>query len=289
MYDTLLVPTDGSAAATTAVEQALTLAAQFDATLHAIHVVDRTDYPVETDELAAELAERGTETVDAISERAAEQGVECTTEVLDTDNPVHEALIEDATDHNVDLIVMGTRGRTGLNRLVLGSVAERTLRASPIPVLTVHESADTDQAFERILVPTDGSNTASLAATHAIQVAAEADAALHIVHVVDLTAVSGEYGTGRILETMRTAGQQAVDELVDQATEADISTVEASILSGSPSRAVIDYATDRDVDCIVMGTHGRSGLDRLLLGSVTEKVVRLAEMPVLSVSPQNGQ
>lgn len=288
MYDTLLVPTDGSAAATTAVEQALTLAAQFDATLHAIHVVDRTDYPVETDELAADLAERGTETVDAISERAAEQGLECTTEIVDTEKPVHETLIEDAIDRNVDLIVMGTHGRTGVNRLVLGSVAERTLRVSPIPVLTVHESADADQAFERILVPTDGSNTAALAATHAIQVAAEADAALHIVHVVDLTAVSGEYGTGRILEAMRTAGQRAVDELVDQATEADISTVEASILSGSPSRAVVDYATDRDVDCIVMGTHGRSGLDRLLLGSVTEKVVRLAEMPVLSVSPQNG-
>lgn len=288
MYDTLLVPTDGSAAATTAAEQALTLAAQFDATLHAIHVVDRTDYPVETDELAADLAERGTETVDAISERAAEQGLECTTEIVDTEKPVHETLIEDAIDRNVDLIVMGTHGRTGVNRLVLGSVAERTLRVSPIPVLTVHESADADQAFERILVPTDGSNTAALAATHAIQVAAEADAALHIVHVVDLTAVSGEYGTGRILEAMRTAGQRAVDELVDQATEADISTVEASILSGSPSRAVVDYATDRDVDCIVMGTHGRSGLDRLLLGSVTEKVVRLAEMPVLSVSPQNG-
>jgi len=179
---------------------------------------------------------------------------------------------------------MGTHGRTGLNRLVLGSVTERTLRTSPVPVLTVHEDTTLDSDFETVLVPTDGSDAANVAANHGITIAEATDAAMHVIHVVDLTAVSGEFGSAEVLTALEEAGQQAVDDVIHRAEDAGLRSVEASILSGTPARAILDYAEERDIDLIVMGTHGRTGLERYLLGSVTEKIVRVADVPVLTVS-----
>lgn len=288
MYDTILVPTDGSDTANKAVEGGMALAERFDAALHAIYVVEYNTYPIQVQsELSTDLANQAEATLDEITSQSDQTDVDITTQVIETTEPIHEEIIDYGTEHDVDIIVMGTHGRTGLNRLILGSVTERTLRASPIPVLTVHEDIDIDPGFETVLVPTDGSETATAAADHAIQIAAMTTASLHIVHVINLVAASGEYGSGPILEALREAGQEAVDNVVERAKEADIQSVEASILSGAPSQAIVDYATNRDVDLIVMGTHGRSGLDRFLIGSVTEKIVRLADIPVLSVSPQN--
>jgi nucleotide-binding universal stress UspA family protein len=288
MYDTILVPTDRSDAATKAVEGGIALAERFDASLHVISVAEYNSYPIQIQsELSSDLGQQAEATLSEVRSQSAQTGVDLTTQVIESDKSVHEGIIDYSTDHDVDLIVMGTHGRTGLNRLILGSTAERTLRASPIPVLTVHEETEISPEFESLLVPTDGSQTATEAATHAIQIAAMTEGSLHVIHVIDLIALSGEYGSGRILEQLSEAGQQAIDDVVDRATAADVQSVEAAVLSGAPSQAIVDYATDCDVDLIVMGTHGRSGLDRFLIGSVTEKIVRLADVPVLSVSPQN--
>ena len=286
MYDTILVPMDGSTAAETAVETALDLAQRFDASLHAINVVELDEYPADVEsEAAEEVIQRGEETLATVRGRAADVGVSATTHVIETADPIHQTIIDYAIDHDAALIVMGTHGRTGLNRLVLGSVTERTLRTSPVPVLTVHEDITLDPDFETILVPTDGSEAANVAADHGITLAGATDAAMHVVHVVDLTAISGEFGGAEVLNALEEAGQQAVDDVIDRAGKADLRTVEASVLSGTPARAILDYAEERDIDLIVMGTHGRTGLERYLLGSVTEKIVRVADVPVLTVSP----
>lgn len=286
MYDTILVPTDGSAAAETAAETALALAQRFDASLHGITVAELDAFPADVKpDVADELTQQGEATLATITDKAAEAGVAATTNVIETTEPIHQAIIDYGTDHDADLIVMGTQGRTGLNRLVLGSVTERTLRVSPIPVLTVHEDTSLDPDFETVLVPTDGSDAASLAADYGITLAAATDAAMHVVHVVDLTAVSGEFGSVEILDALEGVGQEAVDAIIDRADETDLRSVEASVLSGTPAQALLDYVDKRDIDIIVMGTHGRAGLDRYLLGSVTEKIVRLADVPVLTVAP----
>jgi nucleotide-binding universal stress UspA family protein len=286
MYDTILVPTDGSAAAETAAKTALALAQRFDASLHAINITELGTFPADVESEATEdLTQHGEETLATIADQAAEVGVTATTHVIETTEPIHQAIIDYATDHDANLIVMGTQGRTGLNRLIVGSVTERTLRVSPIPVLTVHEDTNLDPGFETVLVPTDGSDAASFAADYGITLAARTNASMHVVHVVDLTAVSGEFGSAAVLDALKEAGQQAVDDVIDRADEADLRSVEASVLSGTPSQALLDYVDERDIDLIVMGTHGRTGLDRYLLGSVTEKIVRLADVPVLTVSP----
>lgn len=286
MYDTILVPTDGSAAAETAVETALDLAQRFDASLHAINVVKLDEYPVDVEsEAAEEVTQRGEGTLATVREQAADVGVSATTRVIETADPIHQTIIDYAIDHDAALIVMGTYGRTGLDRLVLGSVTERTLRTSPVPVLTVHEDIALDPDFGTVLVPTDGSGAANVAADHGVALAGATDAAMHVVHVVDLTAVPGEFRSSEVLNALEEAGQQAVDDVIDRTEDAGLRSVEASVLSGTPARAILDYADERDIDLIVMGTHGRTGLERYLLGSVTEKIVRVADVPVLTVSP----
>lgn len=284
MYETIVVPTDGSPAADRAFEIALGLAQQFDASIHAIAVIELGQLPAVVDtEDADQYTELGTETLEELSARADETGVSVTTREIDAAAHVHRAIVDYTDEQDADLIVMGTHGKTGLNRLVLGSVTERTLRTSPVPVLTVHEDSTLNPDFERILVPTDGSGPANVAADHGIALAAATGAAMHVIHIVDLTAVAKEFGSAEVLDALEESGQQAVDAVLGRADRADLRSVEASVLSGTPARAILDYAEARDINLLVMGTHGRSGLRRVFLGSLTEKIVRVADRPVLTV------
>ncbi|MDS0477699.1 universal stress protein [Natrinema sp. 1APR25-10V2] len=286
MYETVLVPTDGSSTATTAARGAIALAQRFDASLHAISVLENGDLPDDLDpETLESLTDSAERALTAVEDLTADAGVAATTSLVDPSGPVHEAIVDYALEHDVDVIVMGTHGRTGADRLVIGSVAERTLRVSPIPVLAVPEAAVLERDFGRILVPTDGSEPATAAADHAIALATATDAMLQVVHVVDTDAVPEESAGASVLEAFEAAGQHAVDDVVDRADEAGVRAVEASVLSGTPAQAILDYAAQRDTALVVVGTHGRAGLDRYLLGSVTENVVRRAETPVLAVSP----
>ncbi|WP_424000975.1 universal stress protein [Haloarcula salina] len=283
MYDKILVPTDGSDVAAAAADAAVALAREFDAAIHAVHVLELGELPPGVDdEYADEFAHRGERATEEIAEKAAAGGVEATTAVIDDPGKIHEAIVEAAEDAGADCIVMGTYGRTGLDRFVLGSVAEQTLRDAPVPVMTVHEDATVDLPFEDVLVPTDGSECASAAADLAIALAAASDATLHVVNVVDLGVLWGDVDTGTVLEALEAAGQRALDSVIERAEAADVSTVEASVINGTPYRAIDAYAEENDADCIVMGTHGRTGLDRYLLGSVTERVIRLSDAPVLA-------
>lgn len=285
MYNEILVPTDGSATAGTAAETALDLAQRFDASLHAISVAELDSPPTDVEsEVAEAVTQHGEATLAALREQAASAGVPVTASVIETADPVHQAIIDYVNDHGVDLVVMGTHGRTGLNRFVLGSVTERTLRTSPVPVLTVHEDAALPSDFGTILVPTDRSEPANRAADHGVALAEATGAAMDIIHVVDLSPASGDFGSADVLTALEDAGQRAVDDVIDRAKDAGLEPVVGSVLTGTPAQGIVDYVQERDVDLIVMGTHGRTGLKRYFLGSLTEKIVRVADAPVLTVS-----
>lgn len=289
MYETIVVPTDGSSPSSAAAESAIALAERFGATIHAIHVLDLGDYSADVDDevrIAAEDAAEGL--VDEVAEMAADAGVTATTAVVDSAEPVHRAIVDSVREHDADCVVMGTQGRTGLQRLALGSVAARTLRVAPVPVVTVRDDGALDPTFERILVPTDGSDAASAAADHAIGLAAATDATLHVVHVVDTVSYSFEGVNPSVLDSLRAAGQTAMDDIVERAEKRGVRSTETSMQSGRTARAITEYAADQEVDCIVLGTHGRTGFDRLLLGSVTEEVVRLSDVPVFGIKPQEA-
>ncbi|MFB6195603.1 MAG: universal stress protein [Haloplanus sp.] len=136
--------------------------------------------------------------------------------------------------------------------------------------------------YDDILVPTDGSEGTADAIDHAIDIATTYDAALHALYVVD-TAAPGEATTAAVLDALEEAGRDALDELVERAEAAGVETIEGTVGRGTPHRAILEYVDRNDIDLVVMGTHGRTGLDRYLIGSVTERVVRLADVPVLTV------
>lgn len=135
MYDTILIPTDGSEGTDEAVRQGLELARAYDATVHALYVVDQT-YPAAQWDFTTEREEEiATRAIDAVAEEATEMNVRVEKKVRR--GVPHEEIIAYAEDNDADLIVMGTHGRTGIDRFVTaGSVTERVVRFSPVPVLT---------------------------------------------------------------------------------------------------------------------------------------------------------
>ena len=137
MYDDILLPTDGSGAADAAVDNALSLAAQYDATLHVLYVADTTEYSTVTfeDDVVDPLEREGEDVVDGVVQRADAEGVVAKGVVMQ--GGVFETIQNYVADEGIDAIVMGTHGRRGLGRALLGSVTERTLRSTDIPVLVV--------------------------------------------------------------------------------------------------------------------------------------------------------
>jgi nucleotide-binding universal stress UspA family protein len=136
--------------------------------------------------------------------------------------------------------------------------------------------------YDRIVVPTDGSDGTRGAVEHAIDLATTYDATLHTIYVVD-THLGIDSSVPGTLEALEEAGENAIDEVIQQAEAAGVNAIEGVVAQGTPHQAILDYVDEHDVDLVVMGTHGRTGLDRYLLGSVTEKVVRLSDAPVLTV------
>jgi nucleotide-binding universal stress UspA family protein len=137
--------------------------------------------------------------------------------------------------------------------------------------------------YDDILVPTDGSPASDAAIDHAIDLAAQYDATLHALYVVDGTAYSTlEAGSEIVVEALEEEGESATERVTAAAADAGVS-VDSTVTSGTAYRSILDYADENDIDMIVMGTHGRKGLDRYLLGSVTERVVRTSDVPVLTV------
>jgi nucleotide-binding universal stress UspA family protein len=149
MYDTILVPTDGSPAAERAVDHAVELATQFGATVHALYVVDVALYSsleAGVDAVMESLEAEGDRAVEDVASRCAAADVETETAVVV--GTVHRAIEKHIEDNDIDLVVMGTHGRKGIERFLLGSVTERTVRTSPVPVLTVSIEDDGDEATD---------------------------------------------------------------------------------------------------------------------------------------------
>lgn len=137
--------------------------------------------------------------------------------------------------------------------------------------------------YDRILVPTDGSEGMAGIVDHALELAAVHDASIHGLYVVD----TGSFATlpvettwNGLTEMLREEGEQALDSFAERVGDVP---VETAIAEGNPSDEIVAYAAEHDCDTIVMGTHGRGGIDRLLLGSVAERVVRAATVPVVIV------
>ncbi|MDQ2050706.1 universal stress protein [Natronolimnohabitans sp. A-GB9] len=271
MFDRILVPTDGSGPANAALEYAGEIAAREQITVHVLYVTDPDeDSAVASEQLAESREWAGDDTAPIIDD-------------VETGDP-QSAILDYATDNDVDAIVMGTRGRQGVGRLLLGSTTESVVREAPVPVLVVRGAAEVRRRYplETILVPTDGSPHAEAALEQAAVVGRHHDATVHLLSVVDVSPAALDERDDLRLERLETHAEDVVDEGVATVEEMGADATGA-VKHGSTHRVIRSAADDVGADLLVMGTHGRSGLDRLLLGSVTERVLRRAPAPVLTV------
>jgi nucleotide-binding universal stress UspA family protein/predicted transcriptional regulator len=239
------------------------------------------------DEIMAAEREVAEEYLDGVRARLAEQGVQA--EAVVRDGSPYAVLLDLADEFGVDAVVMATHGRGGLPRTVLGSVANAVVQHATTPVLLVHADGTTPvrpPAFERLLVPLDGSTLAERALVSAAEIA-QPDSLIVLVRVevpAQARPAKGADGSPRpgsdavgnpstayllsIAETMRSKGHR----------------VDTDARVGRPAAQILEAAQAHEADVIVMGTHGRSGPARWLLGSVADEVVRHADRPVLLVS-----
>ena len=137
--------------------------------------------------------------------------------------------------------------------------------------------------LDNILVPTDGSEGSEATIDPTVDVASIDDAPLHALSVIDTIAMGVDARSGAIFDALEESAQTAIETIEEQATQASVSAVETAIEHGSPHRRIRSYVEEHDIDLVVMGTHGRSGLKRYLLGSVAEKTVRTSPVHVMTV------
>ncbi|MFB6082832.1 MAG: universal stress protein [Halorientalis sp.] len=288
MYERILVPTDGSDHAERAAEHALALARVFDATVRVISVVDLEgaagpfDAGGVSDEFVDELEAEARDAIDGIAALADGQ---FRAEVLEG-RPA-DAIVDDAREFGADLIVMGTHGRTGVHRYVVGSVTERVVRLADAPVLTARAGIEAGPAgnCDDVLLPTDGTEHATVAVDHGIAIAERFDARVHAVSIVDVgdLATRVEYTPPtETLEHVHEERVEAVEAIADRAREAGLDA-RTEVREGFPAEDLLAYADEEGIDLFTMGTHGRTGLNHLLLGSTTERIIRHADAPVLAV------
>jgi nucleotide-binding universal stress UspA family protein len=207
-------------------------------------------------------------------------------------------ILRQAADLKADLLIMGTHGRSGFERLLLGSITEKVLRKATCPVLTVprrHPDAvpATPVLFKRILCPVDFSDCSMQALNYAMSLAQEADAHLTVMHVMasGLEATPDMYDTvitdDRLsLADYRTRREEDARQRLKEAvpeTVAAYCRVDTIVSSGKPSREILRIAADQQTDLIVIGVQGRGAADLMFLGSTTNHVVRAATCPVLTL------
>jgi nucleotide-binding universal stress UspA family protein len=197
-----------------------------------------------------------------------------------------EQLLARARDERCTLIVMGTHGREGFEHLLIGSTTEAILRGSTIPVLTVRSNTkvagDERRCFARIVAGIDDSEPSDAAIAVVAGLPAEDRREVVFCSVADGEDIPGGRGYywADVQEAMRGHAQVVVDRAVALASARGIAA-EGAVLDGHACDALIDFASARDADLIVVGSHGRRGLRRFFLGSVAECIVRRSNVPVL--------
>ncbi|HEY7698275.1 MAG TPA: universal stress protein [Vicinamibacteria bacterium] len=295
----ILCPTDFSKFAFRAADYAVALARHYDSEVHFLHVIpsalihpEQYPYVAEAVPLAPEFRQRALERLDAFVALSKAEGVRTRFSVAEG-APV-SVILDSANADRSSLICLGTHGREGVERLVLGSVAEKVLRKSRCPVLTVSEPGDErapkEAVFKNILCAVDFATLSLKAVEYCLSLAQEAGGRLTLFNAVEWfpdepTWVGSpnvsDYRT-EMEEQVRTRLQEVVPR---EAREwCDVTVV---VRSGKAYRELLAVAAEQKADLIAMGVRGRNPLDIMLFGSTTQHVVRHAQCPVLTISEGN--
>jgi len=289
--DDLLLARDFSSISDRALRHALDLAARTGAALHLLHVEvlhegDEQHSPaVGLEKIRSELKNdpraASADALDAVSIH----------EATERDVSAAPAILNYAATNDIDLITLGTHGRRGPKRILLGSVAEEVVRRANIPVLTVRGGEDATTlpvgGVDQVLVPVDFSDPSREALRHARELASLYGAEINLLYVVEEALHPAFYvgGVSSIYDVEPDIEEKARTHLqtfADKTPGADVS-INVHAVPGRAAASILSFVEEHDIDLVTTSTHGRTGMDRFLLGSVAEKLVRHLRCPVFTV------
>lgn len=284
---TVLCPVDGSTISEQAVAYAIVVARQFSARLDVIEVIDWTLPPisgvgVEFLDMPPEVQREVLAQLERMAAPARASGIP--TEVAVDSGPVVRGILTRAENVSADLIVIGTHGRSGFERLALGSVAEKVLRKASCPVLTVPPAAGRpgDAPFSKILCAVDLSPASKAAVRTAAAVALRSGGELSVLHVIEwpFGPAAQASPAAELLLSLR---EKAQTELAALLADADLpGPVSTAIQTGVPKQLILNAAHEQRADLLVLSVSGRNAIDRALLGSTTHGVIVESTCPVLT-------
>jgi nucleotide-binding universal stress UspA family protein len=292
----ILCPVDLSDTSRHALEHAFAFARWYKARVTVLHVLNMplpvmpsAGVPVDVPALPPLRREDVTEDVRRFTGSTNGADPDAADVVVVEGSPVRE-ILRQAQDGRIDLLVMGTHGRSGFEALFLGSVTEKVLRSTHVPVLTVPPAVERVESvvYKTILCPIEFSDPSTRALEYAFTLAKETDARLILLHVVEqlvetpqpgkLSRFTLEQYRQHLEEDARARLRSAVPE------EARVwCTPEERVLSGKAYRVILEIAEQEKVEVVVMGVHGKGALNRRLFGSTTHHVIREARCPVLTL------
>lgn len=288
MQSTILVPLDGSAFGEDVLPTALMLADQLKAGLHLVHIHESImlvyanhlvigQIPTLNTPLDDQCRADEQTYLDRLAEQLRGAGITVSTTMLT--GPVGDTI---GTAAAADmLIVMSTHARIGLNRTVLGSLADELIRHSATPVLLVHvQPADMPDLpvppINHVLIALDGSALSGQIVPVAELVGGTFQAEFTLLHVLDQDSTSSQ----------RAAMQNYLTAIATKFASDPACVHTVMVTADHPANAVVDYARQHNADLIALATHGRSGLSRLVFGSVADRIIHAADRPVLIYRPE---
>lgn len=285
----ILVPVDFSEFSERAVAYALDLAEKYAAHITLVHAmvlhyedIEETQQFEEYEKLLEIREERTQQQLRKHNQQADKQGISIDYKTLRGISAA-DALLEFINDSDYDLVIIGTHGRTGVKRWLYGSVTEKVVQHSTVPVLTIHSDWE-KLSIEKILVPVDFSDYSKKAAEAAREFARQFNARLVFLHVIVQEVHPAYYATSYdslfIIDPHLQA--RSIKNLKDF-TGGEIKNAEYVTREGRAYKEIVEYAKESECDLILMATRGLTGLEHLLIGSNTERVVRLAHCPVLTL------
>lgn len=291
----ILLSTDFSDASEEAARQAHAIAARDRAALGLVHVLPEPTpaaaqipaWLVTHIPNSAEIAARARAALESRAVKLMTGGVNRVDTYLEESSDPAAALSRRAEAFGADLLVLGSHGRTGISRVLLGSVAEKVVRLAPCPVLIARKGPESGP----VVTSTDFSDAAKPGLRAAAVEAARTGSPLLAIHVFDLAwpgptpyAVDASALSAVVSDTEALRGaREQLQGAVDEATRGLLVQATCEVLVGEPASLVVQRAEQQGARLVVVSTHGRTGLARLLLGSVAEKIVRLAHTSVMAV------
>ncbi len=306
MYKKMLIPLDGSEVAEIVFVYAKELAARHGIDIFVLQVCSPQEH--ELDPMHRAYVERAVETIRQQSEEVQKRtGIQYgkaieTRGELTFGDPAEE-ILRYVDENGIDLILMATHGRSGLKRWVMGSVADKVLRASNVPVWLVRAGTAEEIVYDQwpqrtMLVSLDGSDVAEAVLPHVEAIAKQWDAEpadVVLLRICELQVLPPDYPVNRLsvwekhaeqeMARCKRIAEQYLAEKEKHLNDIGIK-VRSEVLTGKPAEEIIDCANRNPFSIIFMATHGRSGLSRWAYGSVTEKVLQGVSSPLLLVRPQ---